>query len=123
VVGKEIAVKKYVVRLSAVERAQLDELIRTPPADAKGLVISTLLEEELVVALPEGHLLVQSDGRGDVVLPLKALAGETLLVGGGRHGLVGQRNCGVPRGKLQPSAGLPEGRATAVRTDSRSTAA
>jgi hypothetical protein len=28
VVGKEIAVKKYVVRLSAEERAQLDELIR-----------------------------------------------------------------------------------------------
>ena len=27
-VGKEIAVKKYVVRLSAEERAQLDELIR-----------------------------------------------------------------------------------------------
>jgi hypothetical protein len=27
VVGKEIAVKKYVVRLSAEERAQLDELI------------------------------------------------------------------------------------------------
>ena len=26
--GKEIAVKKYVVRLSAEERAQLDELIR-----------------------------------------------------------------------------------------------
>jgi hypothetical protein len=28
VAGKEIVVKKYVVRLSAVERAQLDELIR-----------------------------------------------------------------------------------------------
>jgi hypothetical protein len=28
VVGKEIAVKKYVVRLSTEERAQLDELIR-----------------------------------------------------------------------------------------------
>jgi hypothetical protein len=28
VVGKEIAVKKYVVRLSAEDRAQLDELIR-----------------------------------------------------------------------------------------------
>jgi DNA-binding transcriptional LysR family regulator len=61
--------------------------IRTPPADAKGLVISTLLEEELVVALPEGHVLAQGDGRGDAVLPLKALAGETLLVWGGQHGL------------------------------------
>jgi hypothetical protein len=28
VVGKEIAVKKYVVRLTTEERAQLDELIR-----------------------------------------------------------------------------------------------
>jgi hypothetical protein len=31
VVGKEIAVKKYVVQLSAEERAQLDELIRKVP--------------------------------------------------------------------------------------------
>jgi DNA-binding transcriptional LysR family regulator len=54
--------------------------IRTPPADAEGLVISALLEEELVVALPEGHVLAQSDGRGDAALPLRALAGETFLL-------------------------------------------
>jgi len=39
-----------------------------------------LLEEELVVALPEGHVLAQSDGRGDAALPLRALAGETFLL-------------------------------------------
>jgi DNA-binding transcriptional LysR family regulator len=61
--------------------------IRTPPADAKGLVISALLEEELVVALPEGHLLARSDGGGDAAVSLKALAGETFIIQGGRHGL------------------------------------
>jgi DNA-binding transcriptional LysR family regulator len=61
--------------------------IRTRPADANGLVISTLLEEELVVALPEGHMLAQADGKGDAALPLKALAGETFIVWGGAHGL------------------------------------
>jgi DNA-binding transcriptional LysR family regulator len=57
--------------------------IRLRPADAKGLVVSALLEEELVAALSEGHVLAQSDGRGDAALPLKALAGET-FVGWGR---------------------------------------
>jgi len=56
--------------------------IRMRPADAKGLVVSALLEEELVVALPEGHVLAQSDRRGDAALPLKALAGETFIVWG-----------------------------------------
>jgi len=62
--------------------------IRTLPADTKGLVISALLEEELVVALPEGHVLAQSDGRADAGLPLKALAGETFIVWGGQHGVI-----------------------------------
>jgi DNA-binding transcriptional LysR family regulator len=62
--------------------------IRTPLADAEGLVISALLEEELVVALPEGHALAQSDGGGDAALPLKALAGET-FIGWGRPPLMG----------------------------------
>jgi DNA-binding transcriptional LysR family regulator len=44
-----------------------------------------LLEEELVVALPEGHVLAQSDGRGDAALPLKALAGETFIAWGRPH--------------------------------------
>jgi DNA-binding transcriptional LysR family regulator len=61
--------------------------IRTPPADAKGLVVSTLLEEELFAALPAGHVLAQSDGRGDAALPLKALAGETFVVWGRPQGM------------------------------------
>jgi DNA-binding transcriptional LysR family regulator len=61
--------------------------IRTPPADAKGLVVSTLLEEELFAALPAGHVLAQSDGRGDAALPLKALAGETFVVWGHPQGM------------------------------------
>jgi DNA-binding transcriptional LysR family regulator len=61
--------------------------IRTAPADAKGLVISELLEEELVVVLPEGHMLAQSDGGDDAALSLKVLAGETFIIQGGQQGL------------------------------------
>ena len=41
-VGKEIAVKKYVVRLSAEERAQLDELIRKGKRSAQLLTKAAL---------------------------------------------------------------------------------
>jgi hypothetical protein len=43
VVGKEIAVKKYVVRLSAEERAQLDELIRKGKRSAQLLTKARIL--------------------------------------------------------------------------------
>jgi hypothetical protein len=43
VVGKEIAVKKYVVRLSAEERAQLDELISKGKRSAQLLTKARLL--------------------------------------------------------------------------------
>jgi DNA-binding transcriptional LysR family regulator len=62
-------------------------LIRLRPADAKGLVLTALLEEELVVALSEGHLLAQGDGTGDAAVPLKALAGETFIVWGRLQGV------------------------------------
>ena len=42
-VGKEIAVKKYVVRLSAEERAQLDELIRKGQRSAQLLTKARIL--------------------------------------------------------------------------------
>jgi DNA-binding transcriptional LysR family regulator len=61
--------------------------IRTPPADSSGLAVSALLEEELIVVLPEGHVLAQSSGSSDAALSLKALAGETFLIQGGRSGL------------------------------------
>jgi hypothetical protein len=43
VIGKEIAVKKYVVRLSAEERAQLDELIRKGKRSARLLTKARIL--------------------------------------------------------------------------------
>jgi hypothetical protein len=43
VVGNEIAVKKYVVRLSAEERAQLDELIRKGKRSAQLLTKARIL--------------------------------------------------------------------------------
>jgi hypothetical protein len=43
VVGKEIVVKKYVVRLSAEERAQLDELIRKGKRSAQLLTKARIL--------------------------------------------------------------------------------
>jgi DNA-binding transcriptional LysR family regulator len=60
--------------------------IRMPDADAQGLVISALLEEELVAALPKGHVLARG-GRGDTALPLKSLAGETFINWGRPQGM------------------------------------
>ena len=52
--GKEIAVKKYVVRLSAEERAQLDELIRKGKHSAQRLTKARILVKADVSALGEG---------------------------------------------------------------------
>jgi hypothetical protein len=52
VVGKEIAVKKYVVRLSADERAQLHELIRKGKRSAKARASPVGLACLPPVALP-----------------------------------------------------------------------
>jgi DNA-binding transcriptional LysR family regulator len=71
------------LRIERVDAA----FIRTPPADSIGLVINPLLEEELVVALPEGHALARSDGGAVSAIPLKALAGETFIIQGGQFGL------------------------------------
>src|SRR6266704_1500515 len=48
--------------------------IRTRPADPQGLVFNPLLDEELVAALPEDHVLAGGDTKHDTPLPLKALA-------------------------------------------------
>ena len=53
-VGKEIAVKKYVVRLSAEERAQLDELIRKGRRSAQLLTKARILLKADVSELGEG---------------------------------------------------------------------
>jgi transposase len=54
VVGKEIAVKKYVVRLSAEERSQLDELIRKGKRSAQLLTKARILRKADVSELGEG---------------------------------------------------------------------
>jgi DNA-binding transcriptional LysR family regulator len=54
--------------------------IRSPVADAAGLIVQPLLEEEMLVALPAGHALAP-DGDGDQApLPLAALAAETFIL-------------------------------------------
>jgi hypothetical protein len=52
--GKKIAVKKYVVRLSAEERAQLDELIRKGKRSAQLLTKARVLLKADVSGLGEG---------------------------------------------------------------------
>jgi transposase len=54
VVGKEIAVKKYVVRLSAEERAQLDGLIRKGKRSAQLLTKARILLKADVSEVGEG---------------------------------------------------------------------
>jgi Homeodomain-like domain len=54
VVGKEIVVKKYVVRLSAEEHAQLDELIRKGKRSAQLLTKARILLKADVSELGEG---------------------------------------------------------------------
>jgi hypothetical protein len=54
VVGKEISVKKYVVRLSAEEHAQLDELIRKGKRSAQLLTKARILLKAEVSERAEG---------------------------------------------------------------------
>ncbi|WP_315835257.1 LysR family transcriptional regulator [Bradyrhizobium prioriisuperbiae] len=51
--------------------------IRTPVADPAGLVINPLLDEKMLVALPDGHPFAHE---ADTAVPLKALAAETFVV-------------------------------------------
>lgn len=64
------------------ERMRTDRMdvafIRTSVADANDFVISPLLEEPMLVALPSGHALAQGDG----TLSLKQLGGETFILYG-----------------------------------------
>jgi DNA-binding transcriptional LysR family regulator len=54
--------------------------IRTSLVNTEGLVIIPLLEEPMVVALPNGHSLAQGDG--GAALSLKRFAGETFILYG-----------------------------------------
>ena len=56
--------------------------IRTAIANQEGLVVSTLLREAMVLAVPSGHILARRKG----ALPLKALAAETFIFYRRRNG-------------------------------------
>jgi DNA-binding transcriptional LysR family regulator len=53
--------------------------IRTAITNQEGLVVSTLLQEAMVLALPRGHALARQ-GNASKGLALKALAAETFIV-------------------------------------------
>jgi DNA-binding transcriptional LysR family regulator len=55
---------------------------RTPVADPEGLVVSSLLEEPLLLALPSRHALAGTSRDGGAPLSLKCLAQETFIVYG-----------------------------------------
>jgi DNA-binding transcriptional LysR family regulator len=54
--------------------------VRTPTIHGDSLVVSPLLEEPLVVALPGLHTMAQ--GKRDTALPLKRLAGDSFILFG-----------------------------------------
>ena len=60
--------------------------IRRLEPNTKGIDISSLLEEPMVVALPSGHALTRTNDRSDAALPLKALADETFILYGDTTG-------------------------------------
>jgi len=54
--------------------------IRSPVADPAGIVVRPLLEEEMLVALPEGHRLASASEDRDDALPLAVFAAETFVL-------------------------------------------
>ncbi len=54
--------------------------IRTPVADPQGLAVHPLLEEAMVVALPQGHTLTRGGRTDAAALSLASLAAETFIV-------------------------------------------
>lgn len=66
--------------IELLRNEQIDvAFIRTPVADQDGLIITPLLEEPMLVALPSAHALVRSGGAGESLLLLKHLARETFI--------------------------------------------
>jgi DNA-binding transcriptional LysR family regulator len=69
-----------------IERLRNEQIdaafVRTRFADKQGLVIDPLMHELLVVALPTGHVLAQSDGSVEAAVSIKSLANETFIIQG-----------------------------------------
>lgn len=67
--------------IERLRNEQMDAaIVHTCLVDPEGLVITPLLEESMVVALPEVHALAQGDG--SAALSLRRLAGETFILYG-----------------------------------------
>src|SRR6516225_9331741 len=96
--GKEIAVKKYVVRLSAEERAQLNELIRKGKRSAQLLTKARILLKADVSELGEGW----SDSRIAVALDTSIATIERT-----RRQLVEEGFEAVLRRKYNPNSARP----------------
>lgn len=65
--------------IEALRNERLDAaLIRSPAADASGLVLEPVLEERMLVALPSGHPLAGRTRKR--AIPLSALADETFIL-------------------------------------------
>jgi DNA-binding transcriptional LysR family regulator len=54
--------------------------IRSPVADPAGILVQPLLEEEMLVALPEGHRLASASEDRDDALTLAVFAAETFVL-------------------------------------------
>jgi len=66
--------------IEALRNERIDAaFIRAPLADQAGLVVRSLLEEPMVLALPRGHALARKKSASKA-LPLTALAGETFVI-------------------------------------------
>ncbi len=65
--------------VDALRSERLDAaFVRSPAADASGLVLEPVLEEEMLVALPSGHPLAAT--RREQAISLSALAAETFIL-------------------------------------------
>lgn len=63
---------------------QLDAaFIRMYPAPPDGLVLALLVNEPLILALPEQHRLAKAGGGADALLAMRSLADETIIVQAG----------------------------------------
>jgi len=73
-----------------IERMQNERIdiafVRRLEPNIKGVEISCLLEEAMLVALPSGHPLTRVKGGPSAELPLKLLAGETFILYGDTTG-------------------------------------
>ena len=66
--------------IEALRHERIDAaFVRTPLADRAGLVVQSLLEEPMVLALPRGHALARKKSASKA-LSLTALAGETFVI-------------------------------------------